>query len=126
MKNKIQNKIFEVAHIFEIIISVIVVVAIIISFTSIPHQIEQLYSNRIDKESLRNFLGYLFNIVIGIEFLRMLSKHTYSSLIEVLIFAIARELVVEITSPIENFIIIIEITILFITKKYLLNETLEK
>lgn len=57
---------------------------------------------------------------MAIEFLRMLSKHTVSSIIEVLLFAIARQLIVEHTNSVENLITIITIAILFGIRKYLL------
>ena len=101
MQNKIREKIFTMTHILEILVSIIVIIAIIISFTSIPEQMYILYENRGNREALRIFLAYIFNIVICLEFLRMLSKHTFNSLIEVLIFAIARELIVEKTTTIE-------------------------
>ena len=50
----------------------------------------------------------------------MLSKHTFNSLIEVLIFAIARELIVEKTTTIENLVAIIGMAILFFIRKYML------
>ena len=116
MQNKIREKIFTITHILEIL----VIIAIIISFTSIPEQMYILYENRGNREALRIFLAYIFNIVICLEFLRMLSKHTFNSLIEVLIFAIARELIVEKTTTIENLVAIIGMAILFFIRKYML------
>ena len=49
----------------------------------------------------------------------MLCKHTPETVIEVLLFAIARQLIVEHTSTMENLIGIISIGILFATRKYL-------
>lgn len=76
--------------------------------------------NRNNTNSLGIFISQAFNIVIAIEFLRMLSKHTVSSIIEVLLFAIARQLIVEHTNSMENLITIITIAILFGIRKYLL------
>jgi len=120
LQNKIREKIFTMTHILEILVSIIVIIAIIISFTSIPEQMYILYENRGNREALRIFLAYIFNIVICLEFLRMLSKHTFNSLIEVLIFAIARELIVEKTTTIENLVAIIGMAILFFIRKYML------
>lgn len=121
-----QDNIFQVTHILEIMVSIIVIIAIIISLIAVPEQFKILLENMYEKEALRSFLAYSFNIVIGIEFLRMLSKHTFNSLIEVLLFAIARELVVEHTSSFENLIAIIGITLLFIIRKYLLDNSPEE
>ena len=49
----------------------------------------------------------------------MLCKHTPATVIEVLLFAIARQLIVEHTSTLENLVGIISIAILFAVRKYL-------
>ena len=54
-----------------------------------------------DTEGLRSFLSTAFTVVIGIEFLKMLSRHNMSSAVEVLLFAIARQMVIEHTTPME-------------------------
>ena len=49
----------------------------------------------------------------------MLAKHTPGSAIEVLLFAIARQMVVEHTSPLENLIGIVTIALIFAIRKFL-------
>ena len=51
----------------------------------------------------------------------MLCKHTPETVIEVLLFAIARGLIVGHMSTIHNLIGILSIVILFATRKYLLH-----
>ncbi len=62
-------------------------------------------------ESFTLFLGHAFNLIIGVEFIKMLCRHTPGSAIEVLLFAIARQMVVEHTSPLENLIGIVTIAL---------------
>lgn len=122
MERKLQENIFKGTYLLEIAVSIVVIVAIIISLSSLPEQISVLVENRGDSESLRSFLGYAFNIVIGVEFLRMLTKHTLNSVIEVLLFALSRALIVEHTSALQNLITIISITLLFFVRRYLLRK----
>ena len=61
----------------------------------------------------------LVNLIIGVEFIKMLAKHTPGSAIEVLLFAIARQMVVEHTSPLENLIGIVTIALIFAIRKFL-------
>ena len=49
---------------------------------------------------------------------QMLSKHTPGSAIEVLLFAIARQMIVEHTTPLENFLTVITIAALFAIRKF--------
>ena len=58
-------------------------------------------------------------MVIGIEFVKMLAKHSPGSAIEVLLFAIARQMVVEHTSPVENLVSILAILLIFVIREYL-------
>ena len=70
-------------------------------------------------EGFTVFLGHAFNLIIGVEFIKMLAKHTPGSAIEVLLFAIARQMVVEHTSPLENLIGIVTIALIFAIRKFL-------
>ena len=71
-----------------------------------------------DSSWLSSFLGFIFSVVIGLEFLKMLVRQTSGSVMEVLLFAIARQMIVEHTSPLENLLCVVSITILFIARKY--------
>ena len=65
-----------------------------------------------------NVVGVAFNLVICIEFVKMLCKHTPDTLVEVMMFAIARQMIVEHTSPQQNLIVVLAIAILFAIKKF--------
>ena len=49
----------------------------------------------------------------------MMAKHTPGSAIEVLLFAIARQMIVEHTTPFENFLTVVTIAGLFAIRKFL-------
>lgn len=63
-----------------------------------------------------------FNAIIVIEFIRMLIKHSMNTIVEVLIFAIARGLVVGHEKPLEELIRIACIATLLLCRKYLFHE----
>ena len=63
-----------------------------------------------------------FNAVIVIEFIRMLIKHSMNTVIEVLIFAIARLLVVGHEKPLEALVSIVSIAILLLCRRFLFHE----
>ncbi len=60
-----------------------------------------------------------FNAIIVIEFIRMLIKHSMNTIVEVLIFAIARALVVGHEEPLDALIRIVCIAILLACRKFL-------
>lgn len=68
------------------------------------------------------FSGYLSTaatLVIGVEFIKMLCSHTIDSVIEIMLLAIARQMIVEHTSPLENLIAVVSIAVLYLVRKYL-------
>lgn len=119
LKIKIPNVIYRIAQILEIAVSFLVIVAIAISLRSILSGLGLIAMSASAADGLHDFLSVAFNVVIGIEFLKMLSRHNMSSTVEVLLFAIARQMVIEHPSAMENLIMVISISILFLIRKFL-------
>lgn len=120
MKRKINDIIYAISRYTEIVLSAImllVIVALIVpmifNFVSIPLL-------EVTPEQFTEFLGNALNLLIGVEFVKMLAKHTAENLLEVLMFAIARQMVVEHLNMIETLIGIISIAAIFAVRKYLL------
>lgn len=119
LKIRIPNSIYRIAQFLEILVSLLVILAILLAFGPILSQLGIMASDPTDPSGLHNFLSAAFNMVIGIEFLKMLSRHNMSSAVEVLLFAIARQMVIEHTTPVENLIMVAAIALLFLIRKYL-------
>ena len=66
-----------------------------------------------------DFLGFALALVIAVEFVKMLSRHTPGNAIEVLLFALARKLVVSEESSLDLLLGVIAIGILFAIRRYL-------
>ncbi len=73
------------------------------------------YGNEVE---IRSFLERSLDIVIGIEFIKMLAKHSPGSSLEVLLYAIARHLVVGHDSALENLLSVGAIALIFIVRKF--------
>lgn len=123
---RINDRILQLTRFLEIIISISIVIAIGISMLTLSGGIKELFLNTEDKGAFQKFLGVAFNILIGIEFLKMIFNSNLDTVIEVLLFAIARQLIVEHTTVYENCIGIISIAILFVIRKYLYIPQLDK
>ena len=59
-------------------------------------------------------------LAIGAELIKMLCKHTPETIIEVIAFALARQLIVGHAKPWENLLTVIAIAILFAVRRFLL------
>ena len=120
MRKKLQDKMFEISYIFELLISVIVGAAILVF--AVRMVIEtftvSIFSN--DMSALVRILDGAITLAIGAELIKMLCKHTPETVIEVLAFALARQLIVGHAAPWENLITVAAIAILFAIRKFLL------
>lgn len=107
------------ASIIETVVALVVLLAILVAGVRVLFEVKDLVLAPDVDEAFTTFLRSVFNVVIGIEFVKMLAKHSPGSAIEVLLFAIARQMVVEHTSPVENLVSILAILMIFVIRKYL-------
>lgn len=111
----------KVSSFLEIFISLVLTVSIILvavklamSLKNIPNF--DMYPNYSD------LLENCLSLIIGVEMIRMLYQQTPSTVFEVLLFAIARQIIVEHSNPVATLIGVISIAILFATRKFLFVE----
>ena len=83
----------------------------------IIHSCSNLWAESIE---LTYYLECAMTLAIGIEFVKMLCMHTLGAVIEVLLFAIARQMIVQHLSAAEILIGVVSIAGLFAIRKYLL------
>ena len=69
-----------------------------------------------------DLLENCFNLIIGVELIRMVYTHRPGTVFEVLLFAIARQVIIEHGSPLNSLIGVIAIAVLFATRKFLFCE----
>ncbi len=120
MRKKLQDKMFEVSYFFELCISVIVGIGILIFAARLVVGLFDASTIFDENQTLFKILDKAIILAIGAEFIKMLCKHTPETVIEVLAFALARQLIVGHTTPLENLITVIAIAILFTVRKFLL------
>ena len=120
MRKKLQDKMFEVSYLFELFISVIVGIAILLLAVQLIIDMfnVSLYSNGAD--ALVKILDDAIILAIGAELIKMFCKHTPETVIEVLAFALARQLIVGHTGYLENFVTVLAIAVLFSVRRFLL------
>ncbi len=66
-----------------------------------------------------DLLTACLNLIIGVEMIRMLYLHTPMTVFEVLLFAIARQIIIDHSAPINTLVGVVSIAILFATRKFL-------
>lgn len=118
LKKAIRTHLAAIASFMEILASAIIVLVIIFSTFYLLTNAVGMMQNDFTYEDFNDFLGHALMIIIGIEFVKMLCKHTPGSAIEVLVYAIARQLIVHETTPLDNLFTILGIAVLFIIRKF--------
>lgn len=126
MLNKSKQKLYRFLTRFEhgldlieVTLGIIVVVGLLICFMPLLHRIPLMANHETGIHNFRLFLEELFDLVLGIEFVKMLIKHTPGSVLEVVLFSIARHMVINETTPLQDMITILSIGIIFAIRKYL-------
>lgn len=120
MRKKLQDKMFELSYIFELLISVIVGAAVIVLAVRTVAGMFDAEVYRTGADALVKILDDAIILAIGAELIKMFCKHTPETVIEVLAFALARQLIVGHASPWENLITVVSIAVLFAVRRFLL------
>ena len=101
----------------QFLLALVIVVGIVIQLLALPNALKELYAN--GQEGFREFLKYIIDMVIGLELIHLLSRPTLDSVVEILLFALTREIVLGEMNPTGIFLSIVCIAILFAVRKFL-------
>ena len=119
MRQYLKNEVFKVSKWVEVFISVIIMIAVIGGTIYLVKDVIELMTNYPTSRDIYKFVGVAFNLVICIEFVKMLCTHTPGTVIEVLLFAISRQMIVGHVSGFEVLAGVAAIAGLFATHKFL-------
>lgn len=117
--NRFKKNIQRTGEALESVMAIIVLFGIVLSVYSLLKDFEIFHSLAADTTAFKPFLEEIFVIVIGIEFLQMLCRPNSDNVMEVLIFLVARHMIVGDTTPFEDFISVISVGILCALRRYL-------
>lgn len=115
--NKSETLIHKILHILERIIAFITL-AVLIGMLGL--EIYRMFTVADYFSSVNTYLHNILTIVVGLEFVRMLIDLTPANTIEVLIVAIARQVILSHDNPISNLACVVCIAGLFATRQYLI------
>lgn len=117
--HKVRAILYDSCNFLELLMALVVLAAILVAGFSLGDAFLEFWTNRLAEGSFLIFIGCVFNILIGIEFLKMLCQPSEDTVLEVLIFLVARHMIIEQTTALENLLTIISIGLLFAIKKYI-------
>lgn len=123
---RIQQSLFEVSFFLEFILAIMVICLVVMEIASLMLLFKDHLLDPAITIEYSYFLERAMDIVLSIEFLKMLCRHNLDSVVEVLSFAMARHMIVHASTMVEGLICAAGIAILFIVRKYLFIEKIDK
>ncbi len=118
---KIKKGVHKICECLELCAAGLVLIGILLSAIGLFSE-KGLFVNLMQDTSL--FIHYLEQVlllVIGIEFLQMLCRPNADNVMEILIFLVARHMIVGTTTPLEDFVSVISVSLLCVLRRYLHN-----
>ena len=112
--HKTQSKCYYLMGTLELGISGLIIVGIALRLTGLPSELSIMAA-----EGMSGYLKYLYDILIAIELIKLLCRHDLSSMVEVLMFAVSRQVIIEHLKVWENLIAVCSIAALFAIRKFL-------
>ena len=125
MESKIKEVMHRLSYFLEILVGFLMLAALFAALGGLVYIINpsSLFA---DTTVFSKYLSIASTIVIGVEFVKMLCTHTIDSVIDIMLLAIARQMITEHTSPLENLFAVISIAILYLVRKFLYIRQLDK
>lgn len=118
MNSDLRDKLSSAATAIEITLGLIILLACLICSFGLVFTTEmgKLF---LVPDYLQERLSDACLIIIGIELIKMITSYTIDSVVDVMLLAIARQMIVEHTSPLENLLAVLSVGVLFVIRKYL-------
>ncbi|MGO5065290.1 hypothetical protein ACFLKB_10275 [Clostridium sp. FAM 1755] len=120
----LKSKIISGVMWLETLLAIFMIVSVLLSSKDLISFIIQIFTlDAIPSyDMFQKFLSHLLLLVIALELALMLVKHTPNSVVEVMLYAIARKMLVYGSSALEIFLGVLSLAGIFFIKKYLFSE----
>lgn len=123
----VKSKLERFVKFFESILSAFILIGVFIGVIDLIKYLRILFDNSFSEAymTFQSYLGHILLLVIGLELILMLIKHTTESIFEVLTLAIARKILISANSFLELLLGVLSILLLFVIRKYFHSRNLE-
>ena len=118
-RQEIEHMLHKVIHVLELVMAFLMVVGIVLAIIGVVTDFPLFRGVVLREHAFIEYIERVFAIVIGIEFLEMLCAPTSDSVIQTLIFLVARHMIVGETTPIQDLTSIASIAILVVLRRWL-------
>ena len=117
MHSRLVRGLLRTAWVLELVVAVVILAVTLVELFLVGETtLRELLAGRFD---LDGFFVSAMTIVVGVEFVKMLLLHSPRAVTDVLLFAIARQLVVSHTTSLETLLGVAAVALIFVIKKFL-------
>lgn len=118
---RINRKIHDMVMKLETILAALVIISVIIGALEFFQYTKNILFSKPPEiyDNFRDLLGFVLLLVIGLELALMLIRHTPGSVVEVMLFAIARKLLIYTTQTYEFLMGVVALAGIFAIRRYL-------
>ncbi len=116
------NKLKDLIFLLEMVLSLVILLGVVAGLASTVLQIPVILTIARDQfyNSFKNFLGNALLLVVGVELMRMLITHTTRATMELIVYVIARKLLIYTDSMTDIVLGTVALAIVFLTIRFLL------
>ena len=122
MRTKFRSAILKFAQAMEIVMAVIILAAIVLGAVLLVAGLAEDMRGGLAAFSVTDFLSKALMIIMGVEFIKMLMLHTYGAVTDVLVFAVARQMILNHDGPAVLLLNVAALAGIFAIKRYLCQE----
>ena len=119
LNKKIERAVYVAVHVLEYLIAIITLGVLVFL---IGLEIYRMFTADSYLANADIYLNNILTIVVGLEFVRMLINLTPANTLEVLIVAIARQVIIDHASPVSNIVCVLCIGGLFAIRRFLVSK----
>jgi hypothetical protein len=122
-----KHKLIKYTYYLEIILALFIIAATIVGMVDLARYLGLIFkTNAIETYMIfQKFLGHVLLLVVGVELVIMLLSHSTSSVLEVMLYAIARKLLIYSDTTLDIAIGIVAIAMIFAIRKYLFTKEIK-
>lgn len=115
----------KIVYIFEILISVLLILGILISIPDIVAYYGAILKSDsiVGYDQFKQFLDHVLLLVIAVEFVLLMTAHSDSTIIHLIMLVVARKMLIKSDNMLDILIGVVSITILFAVRKFLMTSS---
>lgn len=123
-EQKVESRIEKFVHTIEYIIAIILIIGMLIGLLDLVHYFKTIFEATPANayEEFHDFLGHALLLIVGAELILMILYHSTSALLELILFVIARKMLIYSETLLDLVIGTVALAIVFLIIKYLLED----